>query len=195
MEAVSYHALFLRCECVACLCKRQRVDYILAGNLETDVAASLGVPRSLGTSLDLGVDLVVVRGGKDREVVGGGDGGAVRLGGVAHGGRVAGHLRLVDVVAGARASEEALMADDGVNVCGGALEEVEKGAAVEVALLEVQVALGTLALSGGREIEETLELEALCERVRDLDLGLERVGRVPGLGQSKACGDRQMLIN
>lgn len=51
------------------LCKRDddthlgegdRVDAVLAGDLETNVVAGLRVPGSLGTGLNLGVDLVVV---------------------------------------------------------------------------------------------------------------------------------------
>lgn len=167
--------------------KRDGVDAVLGGNLEADSVASLGVPGGLGTGLDLAVDLVVVRGSKDAQVVRGGDGGAVLGHGVADGGAVAGQGSLVDIVAGRGTGEEALVADDGVDVGGGALEEVEEGAAGEAGLLEVQVELGTLGGGGGEEVEETLELEALGEGVVDLELGVEGVGRVPRLGEGQAC--------
>lgn len=130
---------------------------------------------------------MVVRSGEDAQVVGGGDGGAVLGGDVADGGAVAGQGSLVDIVAGAGTGQEALVADDGVDVGGGALEEVEEGAAVEAGLLEEQVELGALGGGGGQEVEETLELEALGEGVADLNLGVEGVGGVPGLGQGQAC--------
>lgn len=167
--------------------KGDGVDAVLGGDLETDSVAGLGVPGGLGAGLDLRVDLVVVRGGKDAQVVGGSDGGAVLGGGIADSSRVGGDGGLVDVVAGRGTGEEALMADDGVNVGGGALEEVKEGAAVEAGLLEEQVELGTLGGGGGEEVEETLELQALGEGVVDLELGVENVGGVPGLGEGKAC--------
>lgn len=136
---------------------------------------------------------MVVGSGEDAQVVGGGDGGAVLGGDVADGGAVAGQGGLVDIVAGAGTGQEALVADDGVDVGGGALEEVEEGAAVEAGLLEEQVELGALGGGGGQEVEETLELEALGEGVADLNLGVEGVGGVPGLGQGEACGRRGAL--
>lgn len=45
------------------------VDAVLGSNLKADGVASLGVPGGLGTGLNLGVDLVVVRSGKDAQVV------------------------------------------------------------------------------------------------------------------------------
>jgi hypothetical protein len=170
------------------------VNAVLAGDLEADSVAGLGVPGGLGTGLDLAVDLVVVGSGEDAQVVGGGDGGAVLGGDVADGGAVAGQGSLVDIIAGAGTGQEALVADDGVDVGGGALEEVEEGAAVEAGLLEEQVELGALGGGGGQEVEETLELEALGEGVADLNLRVEGVGGVPGLGQGQACGRRGALV-
>lgn len=163
------------------------VDAVLGGNLKADVVAGLGVPGGLGTGLDLAVNLVVVRGSEDAEVVGGGDGSGVGGGGEADGGGVAGDGGLVDVVTGRSTGEETLVADDGVNVGGGALQEVEEGTAVDVGLLEVQVELGALGLGGGEEGEDTLGLEALGKGVGELDLGVKGVGGVPGLGKGEAC--------
>lgn len=166
--------------------KGDGVNAVLAGNLKANGVAGLGVPGGLGTSLDLAVDLVVVRSGKGAQVVSGGDGGAVLRGDVADSGAVAGQGSLVDIIASAGTGKETLVADDGIDVGGGALEEVEEGTAVEAGLLEEQVELGTLGGGGGEEVEETLKLEALGEGVVDLNLGVEGVGGVPGLGQSQA---------
>jgi hypothetical protein len=166
--------------------ERDGVNAVLGGNLKADGVAGLGVPGSLGTSLDLAVDLVVVRSSEDAKVVRGGDSSAVLGSGVADGGAVGGQSSLVNVVASAGTSEEALVADDSVDIGGGALQEVEEGAAVETGLLEVQVELGTLTSRGGEVVEETLELEALGEGVVDLNLGVEGVGGVPGLGEGQA---------
>jgi hypothetical protein len=166
--------------------ERDGVDAVLAGDLKADGVASLGVPGGLGTSLDLAVDLVVVRGSKDAQLVRGSDGSALLRSSIADGSIVRGELGSVDIVASAGTGEEAVMADDGVDVGGRALEQVEEGTAVEVGLLEVQVELGTLGGGGGEEVEETLELEALGEGVSDLELGVEGVGRVPGLCEGEA---------
>ena len=165
----------------------ERVNAVLGGNLKTDIVAALRVPDGLGASLDLGVDLVVVRGGEDAQVVRGNDGGGVQWLGIADTERVAGDSRLLDVVAGLGTDEEAIVADDGVEVGGWALQEVEESAGVEVWLLEVQVELDALGLGGWEEGAENLSLEALGNGVGELELGLESVGRVPGLGDSGAC--------
>jgi hypothetical protein len=162
------------------------VDAVLAGNLKTDGVAGVGVPGSLGTSLNLAVDLVVVRGSEDGEVVSGSDGGAVLGSSVTDGGAVGSDGSLVHVVASGGTGEETLVADNGIDVGGGTLEEVEESAAVEVGLLEVEVELGAASSGGGEEAEETLELEATGKVVGKLKLGVESVGGVPGLGKSKA---------
>lgn len=167
--------------------KGDGVNAVLAGNLKTDSVASLGVPGSLGTSLNLAVDLVVVRSGKDAQVVSGGDGSAVLGGSIANSGAVGSDGSLVDIIASRGTGEETLVADNGIDVGNGALEEVEEGTSVETGLLEEEVELGTLASGGGQEVEEALELEALGEGVVHLELGVESVGGVPGLGQGEAC--------
>lgn len=162
------------------------VDAVLAGNLKADSVAGLGVPGGLGASLNLAVDLVVVRGGKDAQVVSGGDGSAVLGSSVTDGGAVGSQGSLVDVVASRGTGKETLVADNGIDVGDGALEQIEESTAVETGLLEEQVELSTLAGGGRQEVEETLELEALGEGVVDLELGVEGIGRVPGLGQGEA---------
>jgi hypothetical protein len=174
--------------------KGDGVDAVLAGNLETDSVAGLGVPGSLGTGLNLAVDLVVVRGSKDAQVVGGSDGSAVLGTGIADGGAVGSDGSLVNVVASAGTGKETLVADNGVDVGSGALEEVEECTAVEAGLLEEQVELGALSSGGGEEVEETLELKALGDSVVDLELGVESVGGVPGLGEGQACEAKKGLV-
>ena len=93
---------------------------------------------------------------------------------------------LLDVVASRGTSQEALVAQDGVNVGSGALEQVKEGTAVEVGLLEGQVQLGAAGVGGRQEGEDTLRLETLGKRVGKLNLGLEGVGSVPGRGDGKA---------
>jgi hypothetical protein len=163
------------------------VEAVLGGDLEADGVAALGVPGGLGTGLDLGVDLVVVAGREDTQVVSSGDGSGVGGGLEADGGAVAGDLSLLDVITSGSASEETLVADDGVDASGGALEEVEEGTAVEAGLLEVEVELGSTSLGGGEQTKDTLELEALGEVVGELNLGLERARGVPRLGEGQAC--------
>ena len=130
---------------------------------------------------------MVVRGSEDAEVVRGSDGSAVLGSSVADGGAVGSQGSLVGIIASAGTGEETLVADNGIDVSNGALEEVEEGTAVEAGLLEVKVELSTLGSSSREEVEETLELEALGEGVGDLDLGVEGVGSVPGLGEGQAC--------
>ena len=55
------------------LCKRAGVKLVLGGYFQTNIASCLRIPGRLGASLDLGIDLVVVAGGKDAQVVGGSD--------------------------------------------------------------------------------------------------------------------------
>ena len=167
------------------------IQAVLAGDLKADLVAALGVPGGLGAGLDLRVDLVVVGGGEDAQVAGRGDGGRVVDGGVSNGGRVVGDGSLLDIVAGRGTSQEAVLTDDGVNVGSGTLEQVEEDAAVEVGLLEVQVELGALGLGGRQEGAEQLSLKALGDGVVDLDLGVESVDGVPGLGDGDACATIQ----
>lgn len=165
----------------------QWVNAVLGGNLKTDVVTGFGVPDGLGTSLDLGVNLVVVRGGEDAQVVGSNDGGSVKWLLVTDTEGVAGDSGLLDIVAGLSTDEETVVADNSIEVGGWALEEVEECAGVEVWLLEVQVELDALGGGGWEERAENLSLEALGDRVGELELGLKSVGGVPGLGDGGAC--------
>lgn len=165
------------------------IEAVLGGDLEADSAArGLGVPRGLGTSLNQRVDLVIVRGGEDAALVGGGDGGSPGRLGEADSGGEGGDAGLLDVVPSSSTGKETLVADNGIDVGGGALEQVGEGAEVEFGLLEVHVDLGARLLALRQEGEGTLELEALGDVVGGLDLGLERVQGVPRLCDGEAYG-------
>lgn len=119
------------------------IKTVLSGDLEADSAArGLGVPRGLGTSLNQRVDFVVVRGGENAALVGGSDSGSPGGLGEANGCGKGGNAGLLDVVASGSTGEETLVADNGIDVGGGALEQVGEGAEVELGLLEVHVDLG-----------------------------------------------------
>lgn len=165
----------------------ERVQAVLACNLEADLVAGLGVPGGLGAGLNLRVDLVVVRSGEDAQVAGSGDGSSVFRGSVSNGSGVVGDGGLLDVISSRGTSQEAVLSNDSINTGSWALQQVEEDAAVEVGLLEVQVELCALGLGGGQEGAEELSLEALGDGVVDLDLGVKSVDGVPGLGNSHAC--------
>ncbi len=101
--------------------ERDGVQAVLGGDLEADSITALGVPDGLGRSLDLLVDLVVVAGSEDAQVVCGSDGSTVLGCDVANSGTIAGDSSLLDVVAGGGTSKETLMADNGIHVGSGAL--------------------------------------------------------------------------
>jgi hypothetical protein len=135
---------------------------------------------------------VVVRSSEDAGLVGGGDSSSV--GGLCEtdGGGEGGDLCVLDIEAGRGTSQEALMANDGVDVGGGALEQVEEAAEVELGLLEIQVELGALLLRLGQEGEYALELQALGKVVGGLNLGVEDIQGVPRLGKGDAWSWRNI---
>lgn len=130
---------------------------------------------------------MVVASSEDAQIVGSGDGGTVLGGDVTDSGAVASDGGLLDVVTGRGTGEESLVSDDSVDVGSRTLEQVEEGAAVEGGLLEGEVELGAGVVAGGEELEDGLRLETLGQGVGELKLGVEGVGRVPCLGQGKAC--------
>lgn len=129
---------------------------------------------------------MVVGGGEEGQVVAGGDGSGVLGNAVADGSGVLGDSSLVDVVATLSTDEEALVAENSVEVGGGAVQQVEEGTGVQVGLLEVQVELGALGLLSGLVLGEDLSLQALGDVVVQLKLGVESVGSGPSLGEGKA---------
>ena len=131
---------------------------------------------------------MVVRSREDAQVVGGGDGSGVNTGQlVANGGRVASDGSLLDIVAGLSTGEETLVAESDIDGGGGTLQEVEESTSVNVGLLEVDIGLSTVGLVGRAVVSEELKLEALGDLVVELELGVERVGSGPGLGQNNTC--------
>lgn len=128
---------------------------------------------------------MVVAGGENAQVVAGGDGGGVLGNTVANGSGVLGDGSLLDVVATLSTNDEALVAENSVEVGGGAAEEVEESTSVQVGLLEVEVELGTLGLLGGEVLGEDLSLETLGDVVVELELGVEGVGGGPSLGEGE----------
>jgi hypothetical protein len=171
------------------LSEREGVDLVLGGKLKTDGGALLGIPGSLGTGLDGGVDLLVVRGSEDIQRVGGGDGSVVERGGVTDGSGVLGDGSLLHIVSNLTTDDEALVAEDGIgdSADGTGGVEVAEDAAVEVGLFEVEVDLLALVAGGRVEVGEDLGLQAASEGVVELDLGGQQVRRVPRLGDADAC--------
>ena len=165
-----------------------RVELVLAGDLEANTAgrAALGVPSGLGTGLNLSVDVVVVRGSKDVQAVGGSDRSGVLGDAVTDGSGVLGDLSSLDIVANLGTGKEAVMADNDITVEGGALQQVEEGTSMEEGLAEVEVELRAFTTAGGEELSENLGLEAVGDGVVELDLGVEGVRGRPRLGQGQA---------
>lgn len=129
---------------------------------------------------------MVVAGREQREVVAGSDGSRVLRKAVADSSRVLGDSSLLDIVATLSADQEALVAEDNVQVGSGTLEEVEEGTSVQVGLLEVQVQLSTLGLGAWQVLRQDLDLETLGNVVVQLEFGVEGVVGGPSLGQSEA---------
>ena len=169
------------------LCERAWVELVLGSDLKADVAAGVRVPGSLGTGLNLSVDLVVVACGEDAQVVCGLDSGGVGTLAVTGGERVLGDGGLTNIVSTFCTDQETLMAECDVEVCGGALEEVGEKTSVDVWLLVVEVELAAVGLLCREVVGEDFGLEAFGEVVLKLELGVEGVGGGPCLGQGKAC--------
>lgn len=174
------------CPWLTYLSEGRGVKTVLAGNFQTDVVAGLGVPCSLGTSLNLSVHAVVVAGRENGEVVAGSDSSRVLGKAVTNGSGVLGDGSLLDIVTTLSTDEETFVAENDVKVGGRALQEVEESTGVKIGLLEVEVELGTLGLRGGQVLGEDLSLEALGDVVVELELGIESVGSSPGLGKREA---------
>ena len=165
------------------------VEVRLCADLEVDVGwARLCVVDSLSASLDVAGDSVVVGRSEDVQVVETVEGDGVLRGRVADGGSVSADLAVLNRVRSLSTGEQAVLADDAVEGEGRALEDVEEGAAVEAWLL-VDGACErrlTAALREKRGLD--VELQALCDVVLQLELGLEDVGRGPRLGEDDALG-------
>ena len=124
---------------VAYLGKRSRIQPVLCSQFKTDIVASLRVPHSFGTRLNLGVDLMVVRGGKYTQAVGGCDSSTPLRCAIPDRSSILGDRSLLNIVASFNADQETLMTKNGIDVGSRALEQVEEGAAGEILLLEMEV--------------------------------------------------------
>ncbi|GAO49076.1 hypothetical protein G7K_3235-t1 [Saitoella complicata NRRL Y-17804] len=165
----------------------ERVQNVLSTNFEGNSRRRLlGSPGSATTSLDEGVDLVVVRSLEDGEVVQSLDTDGVVDGGVTGTGSVAGDTARLDVVTDLSTSQETIVANNGISLEGRTLEDVNVGATVESGLLVGSEKLSGAGTSLRLEGSKGIDLEALGDVVVELDLGGQEVGGGPALGKGEA---------
>ena len=79
--------------------ERAGIKLVFARNLKTNVVTCFGVPGGLRTSFYLAVDLVIIAGGEDAQVVGSLDSSGVLRQTVANGCRVFGHSGFLNIIA------------------------------------------------------------------------------------------------
>ena len=158
------------------------INPILGGYLEGNVVTNFGVPNGLGSSLNGCIDFVIVRCREDAQIVRSVNRRSVLRSQIADGCRVSSDGSLLHVVASFRAHSEPFVAQDGIDRGGGTLEEIDKGATVEVWLLEMQIRLGAVLLGGRMVRGSQLGLQSFRDGVLEFDLGVKGVGRCPTLG-------------
>lgn len=169
----------------------ERVKLVLGSELEARGLAVLDVVGGLDADLDGGVDLLVVGGGGDGQVLATDEGSGEGRGLVAETEGVAGDGGLLDIVASLTTDEETLVAGghvkDGVKVAVGKAV-VDESAGVDVRVLEGEVELlgGAVGLAGVPEVLE-VNLDASAGDVGELDLGVEEGSGGPGLGNGDVC--------
>jgi len=155
---------------------------------------SLGrVPNGLSTSLEIGVDAVVVGGREDLEGVVGVESNRVLGGGVTGSGTEAGDGSASNIVSNVTSEQETLATDNDITSEGGALEEINVGTGVETELLVVDTNLGVLLALGGEEASNNVQLQALGDLVLKLDLGGEEVAGGPGLSDGQTVLEVDVL--
>ena len=154
---------------------------------------SLGVPDGLSTSLEIGVDAVVVRGREDLERVVGVESKGVLGGGVAGSGGEAGDVSTTDIVGDISSERETIATDNDITGEGRALEKVEVGTGVEAELLVLDTNLGVLLALRGEETSNNVQLQALGDLVLDLNLGGEEVAGGPGLSDGQTVLEVDVL--
>ena len=167
--------------------ERSRVQAILGSKLETNVVVRLRIPSGLCTSFGLRVDLVVVGSSENAQVAGGSDGSGVDGSLVTNGSGVPGDGSLLHIVSSLGTDEETFVTNSGIDGGSGTLDEVDKGAGVNVWLLVVEVRPCAVCLGSGEEIGSDLALQALDQSAIEFDLGVERVGSRPTLGKGQSC--------
>ena len=168
----------------------ERVKLVLSREIETVGLAGLDVVGGLGAHLDGVVDLLVVGGSDDGEVLLANKGRSEAVSLVAEAELVAGDRRLLDVVAGLTTNEEAVGAsdrvDDGVNVAVGEAV-VDESASVDDGVLEDEVELlgGAVGLAWIPKVYE-VDFHASVGEIGELNFGVEEGGGGPGLGDGDA---------
>jgi hypothetical protein len=165
--------------------------------------SGLGIVESLGTSLGIAADTVVVAGGESIAAVEGVEGDSIVGGVVTEGSSETGDIALSDIVGSLTTEEEAVTTDDSIGSEGGTLnkmstkihrngttgthpEDIEESARVETRLFPdggQRSGLGSL-LGGQSGVE--VNLDTLGNLVLDLKGVAEDVGGSPGLGESQA---------
>lgn len=106
---------------------------------------------------------------------------------VTNGSRIASDGGLLDIVSRLSTNDEALVANDSVNVSSWTLEQVKEGADVESRLLEVCVQLGAISAGVGLQCRKDFSLETLCNVLVELELGVKRVEGGPVQSAGNAC--------
>lgn len=126
---------------------------------------------------------MIVCGRENAQITCCGDGGAILGNSVAYRGGVSRDCRLLHVVACFGPNQKPFAAKDGVNVCCGALHQVEKGTSVKIRLLEVEVDLGSKVLGRWGKVCRKFGFQAFGDLIVKLELGIQNVTRGPTLGQ------------
>ena len=78
------------------------------------------------------------------------------------------------------------MAEYGVDIGSRAFEEVEEGAEVKVGLLVIEVQFTAIGLFCWKIVGKDFGSETSGELIFKLDLGIERIGSGPRLGQGES---------
>lgn len=94
-------------------------------------------------------------------------------------GGVLGHSSFLYIITCFSADQKPFMAQNGVDVGGGSLEEVEESTEVEVGLLIMEIDFSAVGLLGRQVVGEDFGFQAFGELVFEFDLGIERVTRGP----------------
>ena len=163
------------------------------GTLLTSGVSLSRVPDGLSTSLEIGIDAVVVRGREDLEGVVGVKSNRVLGGGVTGSGTETGDGSTGNIVSDITSEQETLTTDNDITSEGGALEEINIGTGVEAQLLVVDANLGVLLALGGEETSDNIQLQTLGDLVLELDLGGKEVTGGPGLSDGQTVLEVDVL--
>lgn len=185
-----------------------RKNYLRLGtNFESNTrSGSLGVIDSLGTSLNIRADAVVVAGGEGVQVVETVEGDGVFRSVVTKGSRVTGDLAFSKVVGSLSSDEEAITTENSVSSKGRTLqssklasefiiellmkvsylENINDSTSMETRLLVNSVEKCRLLVLLRKQRGIQVELETLRNLILELNLGFQDVGGCPTLGEDKA---------